>query len=70
MSVGLRLLEFVPFGWVSEHFRLPFAHFAIVTDTDDVVGVLVETNHRQAVDWVLVAILGQTRLLDWSGNIL
>ena len=49
---------------VKKRRRLPIAHLAVVADGYDIV-LVVEADHRQAVDWVLMTVLCQAALLDW-----
>ena len=44
--------------------RLPVAHLAVIADGDDIV-LVVEADHLQAVDRVLVTVPCQAALLDW-----
>lgn len=54
---------------LDEHFRVPLAHLTVVTYTHDLV-IFVVADHREAVDRVLVAVLGQTTLLDRLRSVL
>ena len=49
-----------------EHAEGPRAEFAVIGDRNDVVGVL-GTNNGKRIDWVVVAMLCQARLLHWGG---
>ena len=51
----LRSLQDIAFLRIRKYFRLPFAHLTIITDTDNVMRVLIPDN-RKTVDWVLVPI--------------
>jgi len=46
-----------------EDSRSPIAHLAVITDANNLV-LIVVTNHREAVDWVLMAICSKTTFLD------
>lgn len=48
---------------ICEHLWLPSAHLAIITDTHDMMRVLV-SNHIQGIDWILMTILCKATLLN------